>query len=53
MRPVLRIAVLEPEDARRDVGRNVLDVGRVHGLLRASRHEDLDHVIAVAVGALV
>jgi hypothetical protein len=30
--PVLRIAVLEPEDARGDVRRNVLDVLRVHGL---------------------
>ena len=27
--PVLRVAVLQPEDARRDVGRHVLDVRRV------------------------
>jgi hypothetical protein len=33
--PVLRVAVLQPEDARRDVGRHVLDVLGVHGLFAA------------------
>jgi hypothetical protein len=46
-------SILEAEDARGDVGRHVLDVGRVHGLLRASGHEDFDRVVAVAVGALI
>jgi Pyridine nucleotide-disulphide oxidoreductase, dimerisation domain len=50
---MLRVAVFQPEDARSDVRWHMLDVGRVHGLCSACRHEDLDGVIAVAVGALV
>jgi hypothetical protein len=30
--PVRRVAVLQPEYLRRNVGRNVLDVGRIHEL---------------------
>jgi hypothetical protein len=48
----LRPTVLEPEDARGDVGRHVLDVGRLDDLA-VPRAEDLDRVVAVAVGALV
>jgi hypothetical protein len=51
--PVRRVAILQPEDARGDVGRHVLDVGRADQLLRAGRREDLDGVIAVTVGARV
>jgi hypothetical protein len=51
--PMLWVAVLEPEDARRDIGRHMLDVRRVHRFCSTSRHENLDGVIAVAVGALV
>jgi hypothetical protein len=51
--PTLRHSVFHPEDASGDVGRHVLDVGRVHRLLRASRHKDLHGVITLAVGALI
>jgi hypothetical protein len=50
---VLRIAVLQPEDARGHIGRNVLDVRRVHGLRAVRRHEDLHGFVVIAVGALV
>ena len=51
--PVLRVAVLQPEDAGGDVGRHVLDVGRVNRFISSSGPEDLDRVKAVAVGTAV
>jgi hypothetical protein len=51
--PVLRIAVLQPEDARRDIGRHVLGVGRVHQMRWTSRHEDLNGFVVIAVGTLI
>ena len=35
--PVRRVAVLQPEYLRRNVGRNVLDVGRIHVSRRLRR----------------
>ena len=35
---------------RRDVGRHVLDVGRVHGFFGVCRHEDFRRFVVTAVG---
>ena len=51
--PVRPVTFLQPEDARGDVGRHVLDVGRVDRLLGAGWHEDLDSWIIVADCLLV
>ena len=50
--PVRRVAVLQPEDARGQVGRNVLLVRQL-GDVAVLVAEDLDRVVAVADGALV
>ena len=51
--PVLRVAVLQPKNTRRDIGRHVLDVGRVHGFLAVRRHEDLHGFVVIADSTLV
>jgi hypothetical protein len=51
--PVLRVAVLQPEDRRSDVRWHVIDILSVHRLLTLSGHEDLDRVVVMAVGTLV
>ena len=50
--PARRVAVLQPEDARGQVGRNVLLVRQL-GDVAVLVAEDLDRVVAVADGALV
>jgi hypothetical protein len=49
---VRRVAVLQPEDLRRDVGRHVLLVRHL-GDVAVLVAEDLDSVVAVADGAPV
>ena len=51
--PTLRISVLEPDESSSDVRRAVLDVVNDNWLFAPGRHEDLDRVVTVAVGALV
>ena len=51
--PTLGIAVLQPNKRSSDVGRTMLDVVHDNGLFAPGRHEDLDRVVTVAVGALV
>src|SRR5688572_19438890 len=46
--PCVGPAVLEPEDHRRGVGRDVLAVGRVDWSGGVGRHENLDRVVCVA-----
>jgi hypothetical protein len=48
----LRVAVLQPKNTRRDIGRNVLNVRHL-GDVAVLVAEDLDRVIAVAVGSLI
>jgi hypothetical protein len=47
---MLWIAVLQPEDARRDVRRHVLDIRHDGWFLAVRRHEDLDGFIVIADG---
>jgi hypothetical protein len=51
--PMLRVAVLQPKNARGYIRRHVLDVGRIHRLCPTSRHEDLDGFEVIADGTLV
>jgi hypothetical protein len=51
--PALGISVLQPNKRSADVRRTVLGVVNDHRLFGTSRHEDLDRVVTVAVGALV
>jgi hypothetical protein len=50
--PVLRITVPQPEDAGRDVRRNVLYVLGVYGVFAVGRHENFCCFIVIADGAV-
>src|SRR5262245_7798554 len=51
--PLIRIAVLEPEDLRRDIRWHMLSVRCVDRLFCSGRHEDLYSLVGIADGALI
>jgi hypothetical protein len=51
--PVLRVPVLQPEDAGGNIGRHVFDLMRDDRSFGAGRHEDLDGFVVIAIGSLV
>jgi hypothetical protein len=46
---VIRIAILQPEHASCDVGRNALGVMHDNGLFAPGRHENLDGFVVIAI----
>jgi hypothetical protein len=51
--PTLGISVLEPDECSSNVARAMLGVVHDDRLFAPSRHEDLNGVIVIAIGALV
>jgi hypothetical protein len=49
----LGITVLQPNKCRTNIGRTMLGVVHDDRLFGTSRHEDLDGIVVIAVGALV